>query len=61
MSDSQAPAPPRGGLSLYANLLSSDGASASNATISRAPVPFTQDDSQNEASKKQNLNAGSYT
>ena len=63
MSNSNTPAAPRGGLSLYANLL--DPSSSNNAAIiSRAPVPFNTADTSaadDEASaKKQQINAGRY-
>ena len=52
--------PPRGGLSLYANLLDP---SKSGATISAAPVSYKQETSQeDEAAKKQQASlAGTYT
>jgi len=51
--------PPRGGLSLYANLL--DPAHKSGATISAAPVSYKQEISQDdEAAKKQQALAGTY-
>jgi len=59
-SDPPAPAPPRTGLSLYANLL--DG-KPSAGTISRAPVTFAQpggaqDTQDTGTGKKPPINAG---
>jgi hypothetical protein len=57
MADPHTPSAPRtGALSLYANLL--DPSPSSDATISRGPVVFKQDEV--EASKKQQISAGSY-
>ena len=53
-------APPRGGLSLYANLL--DPKNAAPGTISSAPVSYTKQPEisaeQDEAAKKQQALAG---
>lgn len=49
------PAPPRSGLSLYANLL--DPKHASPGTISSAPVSYTTS-TEDEAAKKQQALAG---
>ena len=52
--------PPRGGLSLYANLL--DPSKAGSGTISAAPVSYKQPDSeQDETAKKQQALAGIYS
>ncbi|KFY38454.1 hypothetical protein V494_04350, partial [Pseudogymnoascus sp. VKM F-4513 (FW-928)] len=61
MSNPNTPAAPRGGLSLYANLLDPSSSSNSAAIISRAPVAFNTADSggaDDEASaKKQQINS----
>jgi hypothetical protein len=51
---SDSPAPPRTGLSLYANLLDNK----TNSTISRAPVSFAQNSQQDDAASKKPMNAG---
>lgn len=64
MSNPNTPAAPRGGLSLYANLLDPSSSSNTAAIISRAPVAFNNGDTgaaDDEASaKKQQINAGRY-
>ncbi|ELR07677.1 hypothetical protein GMDG_02699 [Pseudogymnoascus destructans 20631-21] len=60
MSNPNTPAAPRGGLSLYANLLDPSSSSNTAAIISRAPVAFNTDSgaADDEASaKKQQINA----
>ncbi|KAK5054482.1 hypothetical protein LTR84_001373 [Exophiala bonariae] len=52
-----APPPPRGGLSLYANLLDPKNATAPG-TISSAPVSYNRTPEQDEAVKKQQALAG---
>lgn len=61
-NDRAAAAPPRGGLSLYANLL--DPKSAAPGTISSAPVSYSKSldpsPDQDEAVKKQQALAGTF-
>ena len=63
---SEAPAKPKAGLSLYANLLDPSSASSSApGTISRAPVVFKQPSDENDKSEeattqKQQISAGRY-
>jgi hypothetical protein len=52
------PAPPRSGMSLYANLLDPASDSSASASISRAPVLFKQSDDKDDAASKKPLDPG---
>lgn len=62
MTSDSAKGPPKGGMSLYANLLG-DSTDAPG-TISRAPVVFKQtsepEPQEDSAAKKQHVNPGNY-